>query len=619
MCGIAGFTGPRDDETLAAMASLLSHRGPDGEGFHYCPQTGTHLAHRRLAVLDIDGGAQPMWNAEGTVGVVFNGEIYNHLELRRELTARGHRFQSDHSDTEALIYAYIEWGPEFVKRLNGMFAFCIFDRRKSRLFFARDRFGKKPLYLYETPGGIVFSSELKSLLRHPAVKQQIDVLSLQRYFAFGFIPAPGCLYKGVRKLPGGDWLVYDLKTRTSETSSYWKFRTSPDPLLGRASEDELAEELRGKLAQAVQRRLVADVPVGVFLSGGIDSAAIMASACEMVPAGKLHTFSIGFKEAQYDESGQAKALARQFGTHHSESILAVSEARDIAGDVLAMLDEPMADSSLLPTYLLARFARQSVTVALSGDGGDELFAGYAPFKALKLASYYQKFLPGPGRRMLKSLVNRLPATEGYLSLDYKLKRTLQGLDYPPSVWNPVWLSPLLPDEIRELTGTPASWEELYADAINTWEQCESDDIVARSTEYYGQFYLQGGILTKVDRATMMVGLEARAPFLDNDVVEFSSKLPSDLKLRGGTTKYILKKAMTGILPDELLSRPKKGFAIPLTSWLKTWPINDFGASICDPDTVRKLMSEHQSGSRDNKLSLWAWIVLKRHLDSLRAA
>lgn len=616
MCGIAGFTGPYDQSTLAAMARSIRHRGPDQEGFYYCPKTGTHLAHRRLSILDIEGGIQPMWSADGALGIVFNGEIYNHLELRRELIAKGHVFRSDHSDTEALIYGYREWGPDFVKKLNGMFAFCIFDKDKEQLFFARDRFGKKPLYIAQTSTGIVFASELKALFCHPHIKQEIDSLSLQKYFAYGFIPAPGCLYKNIQKLPGGSFLIYDLIQKNSRTTSYWKFRPAVDDSYSRASELDIAAELRARLSVAVQRRLVADVPVGIFLSGGVDSAAVLASACQTMSASKLHTFSIGFKERQYDESHQARRIAEYFGTNHSESILSVSAARDIAGHVLSMLDEPMADSSLLPTYLLARFARESVTVALSGDGGDELFAGYATFKALKPAQLYTRLVPGGARNVARFVANRLPVSEGYLSLDYKLKRTLQGLDYPQSVWNPVWMSPLLPEEISELTNLPVSWEALYDDAIRLWEECESDDLVARSIEYYGQFYLQNDVLTKVDRASMMVGLETRAPFLDNDVVELASKLPTNLKYKKGTTKYILKKAMQGMLPDEVLRRPKKGFGIPLTAWLKTWPIESFDSSICDPEYVRKLASDHQKGVRDNKLSLWAWMVLKAHLDSL---
>jgi asparagine synthase (glutamine-hydrolysing) len=619
MCGIAGFTGPFDQSTLRTMAHSVAHRGPDQEGFYYCSETGTHLAHRRLSILDIEGGAQPMWSADGKIGIVFNGEIYNHLDLRKFLVGKGHSFRSDHSDTESLIYAYREWGPEFVSKLNGMFAFCIFDRERQELFLARDRFGKKPLYVSQTHNGIVFASELKSLLCHPDIVQEIDAVNLQKYFAYGFIPAPGSLYKNIQKLPGGSGLIYDIKQKRSRSMTYWKFRTSVDPNYATASEMDIADELRTRLRTAVQRRLVADVPVGIFLSGGVDSATLLATACQTMDAAEIHTFSIGFTERQYDESWQAKKIAQYFGTKHSESILSVSAARDIADHVLAMLDEPMADSSLLPTYLLSRFARQSVKVALSGDGGDELFAGYAPFKALKPAHIYTRFVPLLARNMMRHLIERLPASEGYFSLDFKLKRTLQGLDYPESVWNPVWMSPLLPDEIAELTRQPVNFYDLYDDAIRVWNECESDDLVARSIEYYGQFYLQNDVLTKVDRASMMVGLEARAPFLDNEVVELASKLPSNLKFRHGKTKYILKKAMKGILPDDLLARPKKGFGIPLTSWLKSWPIDNFSASICDPGMVQKLLHEHRAGRRDNRLSLWAWIVLKAHLDALEKA
>lgn len=616
MCGIAGFVGPENDRALHAMAAAIRHRGPDGEGYYYCPVNGISFAHCRLSVTDIAGGRQPMWNEDGTVGIVFNGEIYNHLELRSELLRKGHIFKSDHSDTETLIHGYEEWGADLLIRLNGMFAFCIYDQNTKRLFLARDRFGEKPLYYALGNLQFVFASELKALLAHPCVKREVNPVSIQKYFGYGFIPAPYSLYQNVNKLPGGHYMFYDLLMGQAKITKYWRYQIKPDRNYAKESEVDLALELRTLLIAAVKKRMVADVPIGVFLSGGIDSSAILACASRGEAADRIRTFSIGFREKEFDESAKARGIANYFGSDHTEEIFSVDSAKEVADHVLGMLDEPMGDSSILPTYLLSRFARKSVTVALGGDGGDELFAGYAPFHALKAAQFYCDLLPIGLRNFILSQVNRLPASEGYLSFDFKLKRTLQGLKYPSSVWNPMWLSPLKPDEIVELMNAPVEWGEVYADAIDAWQSSDADDLLSRSIEFYGRFYLQDSVLTKVDRASMMVGLEVRSPFLDNSVVEFAQRLPSSLKYCKGTSKYLLKKSMKTILPNEVIYRPKKGFGIPLTTWLKFWQIADTDMARCSGSFFRKMLNEHRQGKRDNRLFLWNWLVLQRHLTSL---
>jgi len=615
MCGIVGFVGPRNESLLKAMANAIQHRGPDGEGYHFCEDGHVSLAHRRLSITDIAGGNQPMWNEDGAVGIVFNGEIYNHQELRCELQRQGHVFRSHHSDTEVLIHGYEEWGTNLLSRLNGMYAFCVYDQRRRRLFFARDRFGKKPLYYARFDGQFAFASELKALLVHPGINREIDPVGLQKYFGYGFIPAPRSLYRNVSKLPGGHYLIYDLATASASVSSYWQFRVQPNHSCTQAREDDLAQELRALLAAAVKRRMVADAPIGVFLSGGIDSSTILACASQGRGGDRIKTFSIGFREKQFDESEMARTVAQHFDSDHSEEILGIDTARMVSEQVLGMLDEPMGDSSILPTYLLSRFARRSVKVALGGDGGDELFAGYAPFQALQASQLYCRMLPKPLRSFILAQVNRLPASEGYLSLDFKLKRALQGLEFPASVWNPVWLAPLRPDEIAELVNSPVEYDELYSEAIEAWQSSEAEDMVGRTSEFYARFYLQDDILTKVDRASMMVGLEVRAPFLDNEVVEFAEKLPTSFKLRNGTSKFLLKKAMKGILPDHLIHRKKKGFGIPLTAWLKNWPVPEYGVAGCSPGFVRKMQDEHRQGARDNRLFLWNWLVLQKNLHS----
>jgi asparagine synthase (glutamine-hydrolysing) len=612
MCGIAGFTGPYNDKLLHGMADALRHRGPDGEGYFFCRFNQVNLAHRRLSINDIEGGHQPMWNEDDTVGIVFNGEIYNHKELREDLIKLGHIFKTDHSDTEVLIHGYEEWSVDLLYKLNGMFAFCIYDQKNKRLFFARDRFGKKPLYYSEFNKKIAFASELKSLLIHPEVKKEIDSVSLQKYFGYGFIPAPRSLYKGVKKLPGGHYMTYDIHNSKSSVFQYWKYKVnnSNEPL--KTSEDDLASELRELLTSAVKRRLIADVPVGIFLSGGIDSNSILACASSLKSSNRVKTFSIGFNENGFDESQVARAIAEKFDSFHSEKIFGINSAAEISPHVLNMLDEPMADSSILPTYLLAKFARQDVSVALGGDGGDELFAGYAPFKALIPSKIYCTLVPTFFQQFILKQVNRLPVSESYMSLDFKIKRTLQGLRYPPSAWNAAWLGPLSPNEISELMATPIEWDELYSEAVEAWDSSESSNLIDKTSEFYANFYLQDSILSKVDRATMMVGLEARSPFLDNDVVQFAQKIPSSLKLKRGVSKYILKKAMRGILPDSLLYKPKKGFGIPMTAWLKDWKIGNNSIIGCGEQYVKNAFAEHCQGLRDNRLFLWSWIVLQQH-------
>jgi asparagine synthase (glutamine-hydrolysing) len=609
MCGIIGFTGERNDKALYEMSYSIRHRGPDGEGYHFCPVNGVSLAHRRLSITDIAHGFQPMWNEDNTIGIIFNGEIYNHNELRKILKNNGHFFKTDHSDTEVLIHGYEEWGVELLNKLNGMFSFCIYDMKTKNIFIARDRFGEKPLYYTHVNDQLIFASELTGLKVHPAVKLELDSISIQKYFGYGFIPAPFSIYKNIKKLPAGHYLLFNIEKGNLKILSYWQYKVLHKNLYSNNSEEDLALELRSLITSAVKLRLIADVPVGVFLSGGIDSSTILACASESELKERIKTFTIGFKEKEFDESIRAKITANHFGSDHYEEILNIDSAKEIADLVLGMLDEPMSDSSILPTYLLSRFAKKTVNVALGGDGSDELFAGYAPFRALKFAQIYCHLLPRPLRTFILKQVNRLPASERYLSLDFKFKRTLQGIEYPASIWNPSWLSPLRTDEISDLMNIKIENDELYADAIDAWNSSDSEDMISKTSEFYTRFYLQDGILTKMDRASMMVGLETRSPFLDNEVVAFAQRLPHKLKYKNGNTKYILKKAMKGILPEDILRQTKKGFGIPLTKWIKTWPIQCSDNRSYNSEFVRRLAFEHKNGIRDNRLFLWSWIVL----------
>lgn len=619
MCGIAGFVGQGDREVLESMGRALIHRGPDGEGRYVDESRRLFLLHRRLAILDIQGGEQPMWNEDGQVCVLFNGEIYNHAELRERLVAQGHVFRSDHSDTEVLVHGYEEWGEELPKHLNGMFAFALYDKRRAVLFLARDRFGKKPLYYAAQKGLFAFASELKALLQHRSIDRTLSRPALQKYFAYGFIPAPHSLYSSVAKLPGGYCMTYDLATEKLKVKRYWLFEIEPHEHLPKNPEEEWGEELRSLLSSAVKRRLMSDVPLGIFLSGGIDSSAILAFTREQLPAGQIKTFAIGFQEATFDESAYARRAANLFASDHYEEILSLEKARELAGNVLRRLDEPFADASILPTYLLCAFARRHVTVALCGDGADELFAGYDPFKALSAARWY-RCLTTPGlRRGVQSLARLLPVSEKNMSLDFKIRRGLRGAAYPAPMWNPVWLGPLDPCEIEDLFSEPVSAEDIYGEAIQAWENTSATSLVDKTLEFYTRFYLQDDILTKVDRASMMVSMEVRAPFLDNEVVDFARKIPHRYKYRRGQTKYLLKTALGSKLPNDILFRKKKGFGIPLMSWMKEWstvPAVNPGSLPISASKVEKKWQEHKAGKEDHRLFLWAWLALEQHLDSL---
>lgn len=621
MCGICGFVGNGSGAVLHDMMDRLAHRGPDADGHYIDRELRAFLGHRRLSVLDVEGGAQPMWNEDEQVGVVFNGEIYNHDELRQKLQQLGHVFQSDHSDTEVLVHGYEQWGADLPVKLNGMFAFAVLDRRHHRLFLARDRFGEKPLFYTQQNGVFAFASELTALGAHPDVDTRSDPRSVKKFLLHGFIPAPNSLWRNTHKLPPGSSLTFDLIGKRAVVADYWKFHIEPSAEFERASEAELADELGRLLRQAVHRRLVSDVPLGVFLSGGIDSSALLAYAAEVIPSQSLQTFSIGFFEASFDESTHARAMAKHIGSQHHERMLGLVDAKDLLSTVLRRLDEPLGDPSILPTYLLAGFARSQITVAISGDGSDELFAGYDPFRALSLARFYSQVVPRRLHEGVRRLADLLPISARNMSLDFKLRRTLRGLSYDSSLWNAVWLGPLEPRELAELTQEPVDLADLYGESFEVWNDCRTGSLVDRTLEFYTRMYLTNDILVKSDRASMLNSLEVRTPFLDNDLVDFARRLPAHYKCRRGATKYLLKRALEKVLPSFILKRKKKGFGIPLGAWLRNWPEHELvGASLGGAgrpaswnDAWRaRRWEEHRSGHQDNRLFLWADLALRYH-------
>ncbi len=615
MCGIAGFIGSGGCDVLKRMTTALAHRGPDDEGFFVEERKALHLGHRRLSILDLAQGAQPMATPDGDLVIIFNGEIYNHGELRAELVAKGYHFQTDHSDTEVLLYAYREWGEGMLERLNGMWAFAIYDKREGSVFLARDRFGKKPLYYFQTHGSepvFAFASELRALLCHPNAPRNESTLALKKYFAYGYIPAPLSPIADVYKLPGGCCARFFLATKEWRVRRYWEYQLEPcQPDVPADGGKAWGEELLELLNRAVKRRLISDVPLGVFLSGGIDSSAVAALAARHLPAGQLKTFSIGFNDPSFDESSYARQMAAHLGCDHHEEILDMEKARQLLPELLARLDEPIADSSLLPTWLLSGFARRHVTVALGGDGGDELFAGYDPFRALQAAVIYSKTIPRVLHPALSFLAAQLPVSHRNISFDFKIKRFLRGVAFPKALWMPVWMGPLDLQEIDSYFGDKNVAEEIYSEAIEAWENgAPGASEVDRASQFFITLYLQDDILAKVDRASMFHSLEARSPFLDKEVVDFARRLPHSVKLRGGVTKWILKKALEPLLPHDIIYRKKKGFGMPIGSWFRDGVLTPAEpTSLTAKKFFQQRLQSHRAGKSDERLFLWAQEVL----------
>ncbi len=620
MCGIAGFSGMGGRDDILEMTRALAHRGPDGEGFHVDEERRIFLGHRRLAIRDIAGGHQPMWNADRSIGVVYNGEIYNHVELRNELMAAGHRFATSHSDTEVLVHGYAEWGTGLAERLHGMFAFAVLDLVGNRLYLARDRFGEKPLYYACRNGLFAFASELSALVRHRSLPATPSLRSLRKLFAYGYLPAPHALYEDTAKLPGGHWMTVDLGTGKPDVRRYWRFEIAPDDALNGRTDEDLAEELRYLLVQAVRRRLVSDVPVGVFLSGGLDSSAVLLGAAECLPPEAVSSFTIGFTEPSYDESAFARQVAEKVGTAHHERVLDLESATSLIPHVLDRLDEPLGDPSIVPTHMLSAFARESVTVALSGDGGDELLAGYDPFKAIGPAAFYDAAVPRPVHRAFRGLAELLPRSSRNMSFDFKVRRTLMGLSQPEAAWAPAWMAPLDPELTGELFAEPADIGELYGEAMDLWETGPARDRTDRLLQFFTQFYLQDDILAKVDRAAMMSSLETRAIFLDDDVVDFCRKLPNHFKMRKGQRKYLLKKALEPLLPKSIVHRKKKGFGIPLADWMRKVPAEPPLREVSGMSSswMAAAWQDHRHNRADNRLLLWTWLSLQHTLNASRA-
>jgi asparagine synthase (glutamine-hydrolysing) len=623
MCGITGIIDfdavAVDRDLLQNMTDALMTRGPDAEGFAYSTHIG--LGHRRLSIIDVTGGVQPMSSPDGRYTIVFNGEIYNFLELRESLEKTGIHFRT-HSDTEVLLHLFAREGANCLEKLNGMFAFAIWDAKDKKLFAARDRMGKKPFYYALRGNKLLFASELKALLKHPLIARALNPEAIKLFLTYEYIPAPFSAIQDVLKLPAAHFLEWSGKSIC--VTRYWN-QPFDEPL--EIDERSASKKLLELLERAVSLRLISDVPLGVFLSGGVDSSSVVALMARQRPGKDIKTFSINFKEASYDESFYSATIAKTFGTDHHEEVLSADKMLTILPEVASYLDEPFADGSVLPTYLLSRFTRQHVTVALGGDGADELFAGYPTFFASRLANAYAR-LPAFMKRAISKTANFLPTSEHNMSLDFKARQFLAGADFGGVMKNQIWLAALTPTDLAGIL-TPNFTQKTKIDPLELiyaeMKNCSSPHFGDQLLYFYQKFYLADGILTKVDRASMANSLEVRAPYLDKDVVEFATRLPYAYKLKGVTTKYIVKKAFNRILPAMITQRSKKGFGIPVAGWLKAelkpLLLNTLSRTRINRDgifqwpVIEKLIGEHMSGKRNHRKPLFALLMLHQWLEN----
>lgn len=624
MCGICGIFEfeRREDlpsEGVHQMNQTMIHRGPDDGGVFVGPGIG--LGHRRLSIIDLAGGHQPMSNEDGTIWVLLNGEIYNYPELRTELLQRGHKFVTK-SDTESIVHLYEEYAEGCFARLRGMFSIALWDARNRKLVLARDRVGKKPLFYSANKKSILFGSELKALLVADSLPRDIDDQALSDYFSFGYIPAPKTIYRAVRKVMPGHYLV--ASSSGVWEKSYWDLSFGH---VEQRSEAEWGELLRHELCEATRIRLMSDVPLGAFLSGGIDSSSVVAMMSHLMKRA-VTTCSIGFQEEKYNEAEYARQIAELFSTDHHEQTVQ-PDALDIVDKLAWHYDEPFADSSAIPTYYVSKIARENVTVALGGDGGDESFAGYRRYKLDHYENVLRSYFPAGVRRTVFGSLGRWYPALAWAPRIFRGKATFQSLSRSPlegyfnsvSYFRPGDKARLFTGDFRRRLGGYDSIEVFR----HYYDRADTDDLLSKIQYVDIKTYLTDDILTKVDRASMAVSLEVRAPMLDHKFLEVAASIPSGLKLRNGTGKYILKKALEPVLPDNILYRSKQGFAIPLDLWFRRelkdmarQVILDTEDGILDNGFLKGIWNQHQKGSHDRSALLWATLMFRKWQQMFRA-
>jgi asparagine synthase (glutamine-hydrolysing) len=623
MCGIAGFLsleqGVFATRTIAqAMCDVIPHRGPDDQGF--LVDGPLAMGMRRLSIIDLAGGQQPISNEDGTISVIQNGEIYNFQEVRRDLETRGHRFKTN-SDTEAIVHLYEEYGTDCAKHLRGMFAFAIWDAPRRRLVLGRDRLGIKPVYYSVANGRLLFGSELKSLLA-VGLDRTIDAQALHDYLSLTYVPAPATIFRAARKLMPGTTLIAERGAVRIER--YWNLDYTPDEKRFK-SLPEIVEAVREKVEDAVRSHLVSDVPLGVFLSGGVDSATLVA-CMRKYHTGALKTFSIGFAEKTFSELDRAREVAKHFGTEHHEMIV-TPDAAAMVPELVHSFDEPYADSSAIPVLCVARLARKSVTVALTGEGGDEIFAGYKTYAATRLAGLYRRAVPSPLRNLVALGVNRLPVSHGKVSFDYMAKRFVAGaardaVDAHFS-WKAIFDEATKQALYREPRRDLGPTVRLYHEAV---AGIDPRDMLARLLKIDTQLGLEGDMLVKADRMSMATSLEGRVPLLDHPLVEMINAIPSRFKMNGMRTKVLLREAMRGQLPRATTHGPKQGFNVPIPSWL-VGPLRELvhdtlapsriaATGIFRPEPIQELIRAHESRERDHSRDIWTLLMFQSWYDRI---
>ncbi len=614
-------------ERIDRMSARLDHRGPDSHGKFELP----HLAFgiRRLSIIDLETGDQPLSNETGDVTLVFNGEIYNYRELRQALICRGHRFKT-RSDGEVIAHLYEDQGPDFVRELNGMFAIALWDDRAKRLVLARDRAGEKPLYYWHRDSTLVFASEIKALFEYPGIGRSLDRDALAQYFFYGYFPAPRSAYAEIKKLPAAHRLVAERGRIAVEP--FWRLqdylRPPGRPPLTRQEEGARVEELRERLRQAAVSRLVSDVPLGVFLSGGIDSSTLVATMSELSP-GNVNTFSVAFREKTFNEEEYAGFVARQFRTKHHVMTADPANVREALILLADHLDEPIADPAVIPTFLLSRFARQDIKVALSGEGSDELFGGYPTYLGARLAEGYAR-LPRFFRRKVTGRLSRfLPVSSSAVPTGLFFRRFLAYAERNPAERHQIWFGMFSPEELDQLfspewRGSASPSARIFSPLVQALEGARFEETVAEMLYLDFRMYLEDNLLVKIDRASMACSLELRTPYLDHRLVEFAAGLPASLKVRRFQLKSILKKAVEKWLPHEIVYRQKRGFSVPIAQWIRRElrPLVEETLAaeklkcqgVFDVAFVRRLLNEHWSGRADNRKALWTLLCFQLWYD-----
>jgi asparagine synthase (glutamine-hydrolysing) len=604
-----------DPSILQQMCDTIAHRGPDDEGFYFNEQV--FLGNRRLSIIDIACGHQPMTNEDRNIWLVFNGEIYNYPEIRDRLIQKGHVIRTN-SDTEVIIHAYEEFGTACVAELNGMFAFALWDDNQKQLFIARDRVGIKPLYYSDQGGRFVFGSELKAIRAVPGLHLEIDPAAVDQFLTLEYIPGPKTIYKNVHKLPPGHFMT--IRQGHTHQACYWEIPQSP--ILEK--EEACVEIVRGLLQDAVKMQMVSDVPLGAFLSGGIDSSAVVALMTH-ASSETIRTFAIGFEDNSYNELNYARKIAKQFNTLHHEEIIQ-PDIMHLIEPLVSQFDEPFADSSIFPTYLVSQMAARQVKVVLSGDGGDEVFGGYDTYLAQRLEHYYYRLIPKPLRmQTLPGIMDQIPPRPSKKGWINKAKRMVEGGSFSPTLRHARWMI-FMTDAFRSNLYQPD-----FQHAINgslsvqafleaQFEQARNLDFIAQSQYADLKTYLVDDILVKVDRMSMAASLEARVPLLDHRLIEFALNLPDPMRIRFRRTKVIFRKAMQGILPPEIIEKHKQGFSIPIKHWLRG-PLKPMMIDLLSPDIIRRRgyfnpntvnlwVNEHLKGTVNHSHRLWSLMILE---------